>query len=128
MSTKNERRITAQKKAKQKKIAILAVCAACAVALIAIVIFITVNRPDARVFSIDNTQMVTLYENGVFSARLPHDRRMTGTFTEQADGAITFAYNNNIVNTRIVDDVLILPTSWRVGCAHGHSFEFPLRR
>ena len=128
MNTKKAQREAALKKAKKKRTIILAAFAACVVAIVVFAILVYANQP--RVFSADG-QSVTLHEGGSFSASLAHGTSISGTFTEQVDGNVTavlFTHGGNTVSTQIVDDVLLLPIEWRVGCAHGHAVEFPLRR
>ena len=130
MSASKQRREAAQKRAKKKRITILAVCAIVLVAGITTAIVVALNQPDSRVFSVPGGQSVALFENGRFEANLFHDRNITGTFTEDAQGDVTeisFTFSGTTVSTQIEDDILILPMPWRATCRfHSHEVEFVL--
>ena len=132
MSKKNKRREAAQKKARQRKIAMLYLCGLAILAVVAVAVVMHITRPQVRVFAAEGNLSVTLYENGNFSARLAKNVNLSGTFTEVVSGnmsTITFNHGGNTVFTHIEDDVLILPVPWRAVCVvHSHAIEFPRRR
>ena len=132
MSTKRKRREAAQKKAKQRRIALLSFCGAAVLVAVIVAIVVHITRPGIRVFAAEGNLSVTLYDDGNFSARLAKNMNFSGTFTEDVNDrvtTITFMHDGTMVSTHIEDDVLILPVPWRAMClAHSHAIEFPLQR
>lgn len=132
MNEKKQRRIAAQKKAKQMKTAMLIAAAFLVAAIVFAVAVHIAMRPETRVFGIEGGYSVTLHGNGSFDARLFHGRIMSGSFSEEVSGDITLVRFNRAGETAyslIQDDVLSLPIPWRAGCAaHVHETDFPLVR
>jgi opacity protein-like surface antigen len=119
----------AAKRANRKNLAIIvSVCIAIAVAISALVVFNVINQQsEARVFTADS-QMVTLRDDGTFSAKLAHSVTKSGTYSESITGdttTISFIYDGKTENGNIVGSVLTLPDEWDDG--HGHDTEFTLR-
>ena len=126
MSTKNSRREAALKREKKKKAIIAIIAIALVVALITGLIIWQANRPDVRVFEAGASQ-VRLYEDGTFSASLPHGMWRSGRFSE--DGAtISFTYDGRTVVGGITSDALTIPDDWVDDATHNHPTQFRLRR
>ena len=129
MSTKNLRREAAAKKARQKKMLIIAI-GALAIVAIAIVIIVSIvgrNGDDDRVFAV-GTNSVTLRADGTFMAVLPHNVRISGTYSEHIHGGVLtvhFRHDGQTSDGTIIDNVLRIPHEWEDG--HGHAVEFTLQ-
>ena len=129
MNAKEERRRNAVKKAKRKKAIMLAGCALALVAVSALLIVHALRGESVRVFSAGVNQVVTLYEDGTFTAHLPHNVTKAGTFTEHIEGdvtAISFTHGGRTEAGSITDygdiNVLTIPQAWDDGCGHGRDF------
>lgn len=129
MSSKKARREAARKKARQKKITVLIVCIVAVAAVAALIFLALPQESDGRVFVAGNNR-VTLYEDGSFTAELPHGVSKSGTYTEiehiDADvTTISFTVEDRIEVGSITGDTLTIPAEWDDG--HGHATEFVLR-
>jgi len=129
MSSKKARREAARKKARQKKMTVLIVCMLAVAAIAALIIVNLSPQSDGRVFVAGNNQ-VTLYEDGSFTAELPHGVSKSGTYMEIEhidDDAttISFTMEGRTEVGSIIGDTLTIPHEWDDG--HGHATEFVLR-
>ena len=125
VSKKEERRKAAQAKARRKKIIII-VCIAAVVAVgVGFLISSLMQSDNAEVFSHGN-QRVRLYDDGTFSANLPHGVRLSGTFTQVDEGdrvIVAFSHDGIVAEGFIENDSLHIPNEWDDG--HGHANVFP---
>jgi len=125
-----QRRAQARKEAKQKKIIIITVCTLIILALVGFFLVDAFERGEERVF-VNGRDSITLYEDGTFTASLPHGMNLSGTFTETTtDGltAIAFTYDGRTEVGNIIDgEDLTIPHAWEVTCGHGHGSLFRLR-
>jgi hypothetical protein len=121
-----------QKKVKQKKIIKISIIIAGILLIIAVTGAIALNAlqaDDNRVFSGIGTS-ITLYADGTFNAFLPHDVRITGTYTEIIkDGVVEvlFSYSGNIEAGTIRSNILSLPPAWEPDCICWHNLRLRLR-
>ena len=125
MNAKDTRRVNAVKKANRKKAIILAVCALVVSTIAALIIVDALREDPVRVFSGRPNQVVSLRDDGTFTAHLPHGVAMSGTFTEETEDGITtitFAQGRRIETGYIEGNVLIIPQAWDDGCGHGREF------
>jgi len=127
MNRKEARRIEAIKRGKRKKAIIIAGCALAAIAVVGVLIFAIIEESNARVF-VSGSNQIILFEDGRFSAILPHNVTKSGTFTETTEGNLTtvlFTHGGNTVSTNITGNVLRIPVEWEDG--HGHNPLYTLR-
>ena len=130
MSSKKARREQAIRKKQRNRRVIITACIVALAAFVGFYAIYAFNQRNNRVFAEDD-QRVTLFENGNFTAQLPHGVNKSGTYTEEdTDGTITitFVYDGTRSQGNIVDDILILPNEWIGGCGHGHSDRLPQTR
>ncbi|MDR2202975.1 MAG: hypothetical protein LBE76_01455 [Nitrososphaerota archaeon] len=116
------------KKNSQSLVILVFVCIAIAVVVGAIVIFngLSEQESDVRVFTA-GSQIVSLYDDGVFSAQLAHSVAKSGTYSESVVGDVTtviFMCDGKTEEGSIVGNVLTLPGEW--GDGHGHGSKFIL--
>ena len=125
---KKMRQAAAAKKRKQKKILIATICVVLAAAIVVLLISLSMIRQRSeRVFT-DGRQTITLRDDGTFAARLYHNVRANGTYTEMTEGnatIITFVSGGTSIETRVVNNVLTVPAEWTD--AHGHNRRLTLR-
>jgi len=125
MNAKDARRINAAKKAKMKKTLLFTACALVVVAIVALIVVDAIREDPVRVFSGRPNQVVSLRDDGTFTAHLPHGVAMSGTFTEETENGITtitFAQGRRTEVGHIEGNVLIIPQTWDDGCGHGREF------
>ena len=124
---KKLRRELAIKKARQKRIITISVCT---IAVLAFTVVLGVNmlsQSHERVFTAGFNN-VSLNNDGTFVANLPHNIRLTGTYTESTEGGVStvvFSYRGTTAIGIIEDNVLVIPTEWDDG--HGHATRYTLR-
>ena len=122
MNEKEARRAAAVRKAKRQKTIIFTVCALAGVAVLALFILDALRVDNTRVFVGAPNQVVSLHEDGTFTARLPHGVTRTGAFTEQTEDGVTqiaFTSGRTTDVGYIEGNVLTLPLAWDDGCGHG---------
>ena len=109
------------KRYKRNRLILILVCVLAAGIIAALIIFNTSRQGGARVFT-DGSQIVTLRDNGTFTARLTHDKRISGRYSEDSAGGvftITFTYDGVTAAGSFEGIVLILPDEWDDGHGHG---------
>ena len=127
MNSKKARRESAMKKSKQKKIITLSAGALVITAFAILLVVSTLQQTDGRVYAAGSNRVV-LYEDGSFTARLPHNVRKSGTYTERTENNVTtvsFRHGGRTVMGIITNDILSIPHEWRDN--HGHATEYVLR-
>ena len=124
MNAKEARRQAAIKRAKKKKAIATGIFV---IAFIAVAASITVGmlqQRGERVF-VAGRQQVVLRRDGSFSASLPHNVRLYGTFTEVTEGDFTtlvFTHAGRTEFGSIVGNVLTIPSEWDDGCGHPRTY------
>ena len=129
---KKEKWVKAAKKKKQKKIVIASVLAVVLI-VITVVIILNVNPKNkagnnSRYFT-DGSQTVILLNDGSFSARLSHNKKIDGQYKETAEGStakIIFTYNGTSVSTTVTNNILTIPNEW--DDHHGHNKRLQLHK
>ena len=129
MNQKAARREAAIKKAKLKKKLLITVGALAAVVVVGLMIYGALQNHD-RVFTAAGNQVITLYEDGNFTARLPHGVFKEGMYFEQIEeGGFTTVFfileGGGILEAGMIEgNVLTPPLGWDDG--HGHDRAFIL--
>ena len=129
MNQKTARREAAIKKAKMKKKALITVGVLAAVLVVGLMIWGALQNND-RVFTAAGNQVITLYEDGNFTARLPHGVFKEGMYFEQfeSDNLTTVLFileDGGIMEAGTIEgNVLTPPLGWDDG--HGHDRAFIL--
>jgi len=126
MSQKAARRDAAIKKAKAKRKIMITVGILAAVIVIGALIMISLQNND-RVFTAAGNQIITLYEDGSFTASLPHGISKEGMYMEQFEddmSFILFFLEDRIEVGTLYGNILTPPIEWDDG--HGHDREFIL--
>ncbi|MCL2215601.1 MAG: hypothetical protein FWB91_01145 [Defluviitaleaceae bacterium] len=114
------------------KIAIfIAACVLAAAAIAGILFFDALRQDNTRVFTSFGSH-ITLYDDGTFSAQLPHNVRKSGTYTEsmEEDGITTtvlFFYSGGTETGSIRSNFLSIPEAWEPICC-GAGLRFRLMR
>ena len=127
MNAKEARRQNAIKKAKRKKMMILAVCLAIAAVIGTLLIVNALQQSAIRTF-VSGNNYVTLFADGSFEARLPHNVRRVGTYEEHGEGdvrTISFLSGGRVENGSLSGNTLTIPLEWDDG--HGHPRLYTLR-
>ncbi|MCL2238752.1 MAG: hypothetical protein FWC07_02230 [Defluviitaleaceae bacterium] len=128
MDAKEARRKTIKRKTIIKS-AIIISCVLIVAVIAGVFIFGALRQDTNRVFSGIGTS-ITLYADGTFNAFLPHDVRISGTYTEIIkDGVVEvlFSYNGNIEVGIIRSNILSLPPAWEPDCICWHNLRLRLR-
>ncbi|MDR2559793.1 MAG: hypothetical protein LBC86_09700 [Oscillospiraceae bacterium] len=126
---KIKKREEAKKKEKQKKITVTCSCILASVVLAAFIVLLYGRQDRAEILAeySDGVQTVRLFEDGRFSASLPHNMFKNGTYTiSTADNVTTITFNasSGTETALIQNDALHLPAGWDDGCG-GHGYVLP---
>ena len=127
MNQKAARREAAIKKAKMKKTILITIGVLAAVAVVGLLIMGALQNND-RVFTATGNQRIALYEDGTFTASLPHGISKEGVYMEQVESddvtSILFFFEDRMEIGTIEGNVLTPPIEWDDG--HGHDRTFIL--
>lgn len=129
MNAKKARRHDAIKKAQKRRMAVIFVCVIIGAAFTGLIIFASLQVSDGRVF-VSGGSHITLHEDGGFTAHLPHNTRITGSyeeFSEDDNIFVAFTSNRGMEIGSISGRVLTIPDAWVIGCRHGHGTRYTLR-
>ncbi|MCL1790561.1 MAG: hypothetical protein FWG40_04255 [Peptococcaceae bacterium] len=121
MSKQQERRDKAIKKAKRQRMIIIASVAAVALVIITLGIYSAIQSAGTERYS-DGNQVITLRQDGTFTATLIHGDKYKGTYTktEQDNKTIVaFTSDEETVNGEIDGSNLRLPSEWVDDHGHG---------
>jgi hypothetical protein len=127
---KQLRKERAAKRARKKRIIIAGFSILVILIIVGLVVFLS-SRPDnAEVYG-NHGQTVRLYDDGNFTARLPHNVRKNGTYTRTIENDLTIIEFTTFGSTTegstetgwIIENSLHIPREWDDG--HGHGSVFP---
>ena len=101
-----------------------AICVAIVAVIATVFLLDRAQQANMRIFA-NGSNTVTLHQDGIFTAQMPHNVRKSGTFTEHTEGnitTVTFAFDGRIEDGRIEGNILTIPQEWDDGCGHGIRF------